>query len=434
MRFRPRPALLLALLILLASTFFYFGVFIPGLRPGLAAKNFTGGYRFGNDFYPIWVAGGELLHGRDPYAPNLTPRIETGLYGRALDRRNTADAQINYRAFSYPIFTIFLFAPLMIIPFHAVQVLLAIVLSGSVVLSVLLWIRVLGADLTPQGRAVAAMLALAAYPVLEGVFAGQPGLISGAIIAGASAALVHEQYALAGILLPWAAIKPQLILPLGLWLMVWALSGWNRRKKFVFGLVATGILILLVSAWIAPQWIAGWMRALREYLEISPPSLAHFVLGRWAGWIVSAILAALSVVVAWRARLEPATSSAFTLATVFLLATTVLTLPSSIAVYDQVLLLPTVLWLHTHRSLILRGSTVFRLLTLIAMAAVAWQWIWSMGLLLLRWIVPSFTRPSGALLLPFRTESSAPFAITALLCFVVFQQLRSESIKAAQTS
>lgn len=431
MRYRPRPALVLALVIWLASTLFYFGVFIPGLRPGLAAKNLTGGYRFGNDFYPIWVAGGELLNRRDPYAPNLTPRIETGLYGRALDRRIPSDAHINYRAFSYPIFTIFLFAPLLIIPFHAVQVLLAILLPCSVVLTVLLWIRLLGADLTPQGRAVAAMLALAAYPVLEGVFAGQPGLISSAIIAGAIVALLHEQYALAGILLPWAAIKPQLILPLGLWLIVWALSDWGRRRKFVYGLVATGILILLVSTWIAPQWIEGWVRALREYGEISPPSLAQFVLGRWAGWIVSAVLAALSVVLAWRARLEPATSSAFTLATVFLIAATVLTLPSSIAVYDQVLLLPAVLWLHTHRSLILRGSIVFRLLALIAMAAVAWQWIWSLGLLLLQWVVPSVTRTSGALLLPFRTESSAPFAITALLCFAVFRQIHGESIKAA---
>src|SRR6267378_4324084 len=98
MRFRPRPAILLALLILAGSTYFYFGIFIPGLRPGLVARNLGGGYRFANDFYPIWVAGGELLHHRDPYATSLTPRIETGLYGRPLDRSVPADAQVNYRA------------------------------------------------------------------------------------------------------------------------------------------------------------------------------------------------------------------------------------------------------------------------------------------------------------------------------------------------
>jgi len=66
MRFPPRPAILLALLILASSMYFFFGVFIPGLRPGLVARNLGGGFHFGNDFYPIWVAGGELLHHRDP--------------------------------------------------------------------------------------------------------------------------------------------------------------------------------------------------------------------------------------------------------------------------------------------------------------------------------------------------------------------------------
>src|SRR5215470_4749402 len=235
MRSRPRPALVLALLIWLGSTFFYFGIFIPGLRPGLAAKNLDGGYRFGNDFYPIWVAGGELLHHRDPYAPTLTPQIETGLYGRPLDRRIATDAEINYRAFSYPVFTIFLFAPLMVMSFPAAQIALGILLPCAVVLTVLCWVHILKTDLTPQGTAVAALLALATYPALEGVFAGQSGLISAVIIAGALGALAGERHLLGGILLPFAAIKPQLILLLGFWLIVWGLSDWHRRRRFIFG-------------------------------------------------------------------------------------------------------------------------------------------------------------------------------------------------------
>jgi len=425
MRFRPRPALVLALLIWIGSTFFYFGIFIPGLRPGLAGKSLDRGYRFGNDFYPIWVAGGELLNHRDPYAPCLTPRIETGLYGRPLDRRVAADAEINYRAFSYPVFTIFLFAPLAVMSFSAAQFVLGVLLPGSVVLTLLFWVRILETDLTPQGTAVAALLALATYPALEGIFAGQPGLICAAIVAGGLAALASERYLLAGILLPGAAIKPQLILPLGLWLIVWSLSDWDRRRRLVFGLVAVGIFILVGSLLAVPHWLEGWMRVVREYRHTSPPSLAEFVLGLWPGWIVSLGLAVLSIVFCWRARYESAMSGGFTFATVLLLATTVLTLPSSIAVYDQFLLLPAVLWLYTQRSFILRGSLVFRLLTLITMAAVSWQWFWSIGVVLLHWTAPSVTRTSTALLLPLRTESSVPFAITALLCFVAFHEMKN---------
>src|SRR5262249_53238923 len=117
-----------------------------------------------------------------------------------------------------------------------------------------------------------------------------------------------------------------------------------------------------------------------------------------------------------------------------LLATTVLTLPSSIAVYDQFLLLPAALWLYTQRSLILRGSLVFRLLTLITVAAVSWQWSWSVALLLVHWIAPSVTRTPTAPLRRFRTESCVPFAIAALLCFVSFQEIRNWKIKNAPTS
>ena len=411
--------------------YFFFGVFIPGLQAGLVARNLGGGFRFGNDFYPVWMAGGELLDHRDPYAPSLTPRIETGLYGRPLDRSVPADAQVNYRAFSYPVFTIFVFTPLLPMSFPAVQILLAILLPCAAALTVLLWIGVLETDLSSQGIAVTVCLALASYPVLEGIFAGQPGLISALLIAGALAALAGERYLLAGLVLPWAAIKPQLVLLLGFWLVVWTMSNWTRRKTFIFGLAASGIVMLILSTWAVPHWIEGWMHALREYRQISPPPLAQFVLGRFAGWIVSVILVALSLVVCWRAQSESAPSEAFTLATTLLLATTVLIFPSTIAVYDQFLLLPGALWLYTHRSLILRGSLVFRMLTLITMSAVAWPWFWSFALILIHWMAPVLVRGPATLLLPFRAAASTPFAITALLCFVAFQKIRTQASSAA---
>ena len=163
--------------------------------------------------------------------------------------------------------------------------------------------------------------------------------------------------------------------------------------------------MLALSTWAAPHWIDGWMHALREYRQISPAPLAQFVLGRFAGWIVSAILVALSLVVCWRARRESATSEAFALATTLLLATTVLILPSTIAIYDQFLLLPGALWLYTHRSLILRGSLMFRMLTLITMAAVSWQWFWSIGLILIYWMAPSLARGSGDPVAAFSNSS-----------------------------
>jgi Glycosyltransferase family 87 len=424
MRFRPRSVVVFAVLILLASSYFFFGIFIPGLRPGLVAVNRARGYGFGNDFYPIWVAGDALFHHRDPYDPKLTPRIETGLYGRPLDRKTPSDAAVNYRAFSYPVYTIFLLAPLVPWSFPTVQILLAIVLPCIAALTVVLWLRILGTDLTPSGVVVTVCLALGSYPVLEGIYAGQPGLISAGIIAGTVALLVSERFVLAGILLPWASIKPQLMVLLALWLVMWSLSDWARRRGFLLSFAATTFLILAISTWATSHWIAGWLHALREYRQISPPTLTQFVLGRLLGLAVSLFLLTMSVLLCWRERHNTAGSEGFTLATTFLLASTALILPSTIAIYDQFLLLPGVLWLYTHRDRVLRGSWVFRLLTVTTMAAVSWQWFSSSGLVLLHWISPAFVRTSAALLLPFRTAASVPFACTALFCFVAVQELR----------
>jgi hypothetical protein len=71
------------------------------------------------------------------------------------------------------------------------------------------------------------------------------------------------------------------------------------------------------------------------------------------------------------------------------------------------------------------------MLTLITMAAVAWQWFWSFILVLIHWMTPSLARGPAILLLPFRTAASTPFAITALLCFVAFQKIRTQAGHAA---
>jgi hypothetical protein len=427
MRYRPRPVVLFALLILLGSSYFFFGIFIPGLRPGLAARNLAGGYRFGNDLYPIWVAGGELFHKRNPYAPELTARMETGLYGRPLDRRAPPDAAINSRAFSYPVHTIFLLAPLVPLPFPTVQIVLAIVLPCLAGLTALLWLRILGTGLSPAGVAVALCLVLASFPVLEGIYAGQPGLISVAIIAGTVAALASERFVLAGILLPWASIKPQLILLLALWLVLWSMSDWTHRQPFFISFATTSLLLLAISAWITPGWFTGWMQSLRVYRQLSPAPLSQFVLGRSLGIAVSVILLALSLRLCWRARREPAHSERFALAASFLLATTVLVLPSAIAIYDHLLLLPGALWLYTHRDRILRGSLAFRMLTLITIAVVSWQWFAAIGLVLLHQVSPAIMRMPAVQLLPLRTQASVPFALMAMLCFVAFQELKPQA-------
>lgn len=421
-----KSAAALAVLVLFGCSYYFFGLFIPGMRPNLAARHLAGGYGYGNDFYPIWLASGELFHGRDPYAPEMTPRIETALYGRALDRSTPSDAQVNMRAFAYPLYTIFLFAPLAAFSFPAVQIILSVVLPLLAGAAVLCWLRALDANLALTSTATAICLTLASYPVLEGIYSGQPGLLAAALIAGAVLALTRQRHVLAGILLPFASIKPQMVLLVALWLMVWVFGDFSRRKNFLFAAAATSAIFVVLSTWMLPTWLSGWWRMLREYRKVSPPPLAEFVLGRIAGDALSLFLVALAAWLCWREQRRPADSEEFAQCTVFVLAVTALVLPSTIAVYDQFLLLPAALWLCLRPTRILRGSLPVRFLALLAVGALAWQWLTACGVAFASIISPAVAHSQKLLLLPLRTAASVPFALVALMCFEVMQEFKTQ--------
>jgi hypothetical protein len=343
-----------------------------------------------------------------------------------LDRDTPSDASVNLRAFSYPLYTVFLLAPLAGLSFPAVQVVIAIVLPLLAGLCVLWWLGVLRMRRSVAGVIAYIALAVASYPVLEGIYAGQPGLLVAGLIAGTIAALARGRYVLAGILLACASIKPQLVLLISLWLLLWACSAWQQRKNSVLAFFLTMGLLLLSSTLVQHNWLANWMHILREYRQISPPPLAQFVSGKVAGRLISLFLIGLSGWICWRSRRAEAKSESFLLCTVFVLATTALVLPSTIAVYDQFLLLPGVLWLCARRHLILRASLPVRLLALLAIGVLAWYWLAACGLVMARLIVPAVAHPPSLLLLPLRTAASIPFAILALLCFVAVRELGSK--------
>jgi hypothetical protein len=69
-----------------------------------------------SDLYPRWLGARELLlHGRNPYAADVTQEIQRGYYGRALDsRRNDPRDE---QGFAYPVYVVFLLAPSVGLPF-----------------------------------------------------------------------------------------------------------------------------------------------------------------------------------------------------------------------------------------------------------------------------------------------------------------------------
>jgi hypothetical protein len=312
--------------------------------------------------------------------------------------------------------------------FPKVQIVILIALPLLAALTTVLWLRILETPLSGFGSVTAICLTLASYPVLEGVYAGQPGLVAAALIAGAVAALSRGQYVLAGILLPCAGIKPQMVLLIALWMMAWAFARWSERKRFAISFLVTVVLLSTISTLVLPTWFSGWTRLLREYRQISPPPLPQHLLGPFVGTLLALFLVALAARLCWQNRFQPVNSGRFVLSTIFVLATTALILPSAIAVYDQFLLLPAALWILTRRDIVLSGSVPVRLLALLAFGAVSWEWLAAFALNFASFLAPAAVGSPKFLLLPLRTAASVPFALVALLCLVVVQQMKTEDI------
>src|SRR5580692_12029153 len=129
---------------------------------GFPERNFS-------DLFPRWLGTRELLlHGRDPYSPEITKEIQQGYYGRPIDSSRATDP-IDEQRFAYPLFVVFLLAPTITVPFIVVKAVFTAILFAAAVWSVLLWIRVIGLTPGPDKTFTYMMLTLATIPYVQGI-------------------------------------------------------------------------------------------------------------------------------------------------------------------------------------------------------------------------------------------------------------------------
>jgi len=433
-----RPKFSQAFAVLLASgmAYYYFALLIPQVRAVHASHQMDGGYYYGGDLYPIWFTAHELVsHHRNPYTNEMTRDIQTGLFGRTLDPRRPGDPPEHYRAFSYPLYADVIGAPLTWLSFRQVQFTLAFASPLLVAVGVWLWLLAFDLHAGAASTAPVLLLTLTSYAVLEALFAQQPAIIVGVSLAAMAASLKHERYLLAGVFLALSSIKPQLMLLLAIWLLLWAGGEWGRRKTLIFGFVLTLAVLLGASELVLPGWFGDWRSALVEYRQYTEPPLVQFVLGKWLGGMVEVVLLALAAGVCWRTRHAAVMSREFALTLALALAVTIVTLPTGGAVYDHILLLPALLWLYSNRDQILRASRTLRLFVVLGLIALSWQWIAACLVDIMVWLMPAWRSSGQLLVLPLRTAAPLPFAVLAALVYFAIGTLREHAQEPArQTS
>jgi hypothetical protein len=379
-----------------------------------------------SDLYPRWLGARELLlHGRDPYSPQVTREIQTGFYGRPLDAANPSDPK-EQESFVYPLYVVFLLAPAVTLPFPLVAEAFRWILLISIALSVPLWMYAVG--IPPQWPAVICgmLLAVGSYPSVEEYSQQNLTALVVLFLAAAVAAVVRNKLVLGGFFLALATVKPDITVPVVLWLLLWAAAR-PERRRMIWSFADCMAILLAGAQVLSPGWIWRFLAAVREYPRYgTDPSILEVLLPRdFADLLLTALVVFLCIF-CWRSRRAAADSSVFGRTLALVTASTLVLIPK-LAAYNQLLLIPALLVLLRHRGL--ATDVLARAFTKGAFACQIWQWFAALVLSILSLLAPP-QRLVGVAQLPMYTLLALPpLTLLALLTTIAARGASSREVQ-----
>ena len=288
-----------------------------------------------SDLADEWAGARAALRGEDPYSAAGMRDTQIAYYGRALIGAEDKDPQ----GFPYPAHMVILMAPLAVLPWTAARLVFLAVAFPLLVLGLWLSIRFLRLPFTPGSSALAVFLALVSWPVVWGLRLQQPTLLVAAIVLIACYLLSRDRELGAGVLLAVATVKPQLVLPLLLWLFLWACL--QRRWTLIVSFCVTCAGLLVAAQCILPGWFGHWIAELRGYGLNHGELPLQSLLGPQLGLAVTGMLIVCAAWGLWRLRHCSTESPEFGLAVSLALSAAVcLTLTMLATIYNQVAVIP----------------------------------------------------------------------------------------------
>ena len=418
----PRRLFMIAAMLASGMIGYDLGFLLPQGRYGRELSHMDRGDMRGGDFYPIWLTSRELRdHQHNPYSEFTTFAVQRHLYGRTLGQSGPKDFSAHYRAFSYPLFADLIFWPLAELTFERTRLLLAILFPALSALTAVLWMRISGLVLPPPLTAGAVLLYGTSYASLEALYALQPTIVVAALLAATVSALVAGRYWLAGTWLALASIKPQLVVMLTAWLLLWGVSKWRTRKGLVLSFALITTSLMLASELLVPGWLGLWAKNLIEYRTYTFPPLFPFLMGR-TGEALGIVLVAVTAYCGWRFRqVDP--GDHFVMVVSLFLTVTIAVFPTADAIYEDLLLWPSLLWIYIHREEFLRAQGPRKWTTYAAIGAFLWSYVAACALL--AWVAFGVPWDRSIMLVPIRLTASLPFIVVGLLILALLGQLRS---------
>jgi len=254
-----------------------------------------------NDYYSRWAGARALLiEDRNPYDLSVTLEIQEVI------RINPEE--VGRGGFHYPLHVIFLFFPLVYLPYPWAQ---------AVWQTVIVWFAVGTASLIfmregwkpkPLGLLGVLLATVFLYPIARTVLLGQFTIHVTFFIALSLLLLQKERDGWAGIALAATSVKPQLAVFAGLWLVVWVLC--QKRYRFIWGVLGGGLLFFLATTAVYPRWIISFIEDMQRYADVAGGRNPLLVMTELLGlgetqilhYILSTLLLSVMLYSWWRAR------------------------------------------------------------------------------------------------------------------------------------
>jgi Glycosyltransferase family 87 len=362
-----------------------------------------------SDLYSPWVGTRELLlHRRNPYAPEVSHEIQMVFYGHPINQTydQPGVALVDEQRFAYPVFEVFLTAPLAYVEFPQVQRWAPFVLGSVIVLNIFFCVSILHWRLPWEVFAAIVLFTLSSPQIVQGLRLQQLAIVEGCLLMAGAWCISRNYLGTAGVLLALSTIKPQMaLLPL-CWFAIWAVGDWRRRWRLPVSFIATLAALIGAGELLLPGWPRYFLAGLAAYRKYAMPTSAlRVALGDTFGEILGGILVLGLLAYAWQNRKAAGDSRQFAsiLATFFMCA--LLTFPLFTPFNQVLLILPAILLLHDWKTLPKFSRLIFILL-------LSWPCTISLALLL---FPPSTSSPSKLPLLPALLVPFAPFILPLLL-------------------